>query len=311
MDTSSSNKEGALLALSNDLAAAVEEAGRAVVAIHARPRRPSSGILWRRGVVVAADHTIERDEEITITLPAGRSVPASLAGRDASTDLAVLRLDDAGEKVAELRDAATLKVGHLVLAVGRSGGNSLGASLGVISALGGAWRTWRGGQIDQFVRLDLAIYPGFSGSALVNSEGRIVGLNTSGLARGLAIGVPAATVNRVVTELLEKGHVARGYLGVGMQPVLLPAALQRKLNLPGNTGMIVVSLEPEGPAAQAGVLLGDILVALDASWISSTDDVQAKLGRERIGQSLSATLIRGGAAEQLSITVGERPRRAR
>src|SRR2546430_1172918 len=141
---------GALLALSNDLAGAVERAGRAVVAIYARPRVPSSGILWRPDVVVAADHTIKRDEEITVTLPDGRSVPASLAGRDLSTDLAVLKLQNADLPAAEIGDTASLRVGHLVLALGRSGGNSLGASLGVISNIIVARRSWRVGPIDQF-----------------------------------------------------------------------------------------------------------------------------------------------------------------
>ncbi len=300
---------GALLALSNDLAGAVERAGRAVVAIYARPRVPSSGILWRSDVVVAADHTIKRDEEITVTLPDGRSVPASLAGRDLSTDLAVLKLQNTDQPAAEISDTASLRVGHLVLALGRSGGNSLGASLGVISTLSGAWRTWRGGHIDQFVRLDLAIYTGFSGSALVDASGRVVGLNTSGLARGMALAIPTSTVNGVAEELLVKGHIARGYLGLGMQPVVLSHALQKKLGLPTNSALIIVSVEPDGPAEKAGALIGDVLVALDGTPVSDTDDVQAKLGREYIGKELTASILRGGAVAKLVIQVGERPRK--
>ena len=304
----SSDGGGALVAFSNDLASAVEKAGRGVVAIHGRPRVPSSGIHWRPGVVVGADHTIQRDEEITVSLSDGRSVHATLAGRDPGTDLAVLKLESADSPVVQIGDAATLRVGHVALSVGRSGGNDLGASLGVISALGDAWRTWRGGHIDRFIRLDLSIYLGFSGSALVDMRGDVVGLNTSGLARGMAIAIPAMTVSRVAGELLEKGHVARGYLGIGMQPVVLPKALQKSLNLSSNTGLIIVSVEPDGPAAKAGVLLGDVLIALDGDAVNHTDDVQAKLGPDRIGKTLTASLVRAGAPVQAKIQIGERPR---
>lgn len=304
----SSEGAGALLVLSSDLAGAVERAGRGVVAVYARPRVPSSGILWHPGVVVAADHTIKRDEEITVSLPDGGSVSAKLVGRDPSTDLAVLKLESKELPVVPIGDPKKLRVGHLVLAVGRSGGNNLGASLGVISALGDAWRTWRGGHVDQFVRLDLSIYLGFSGSALVDARGDVVGLNTSGLARGMGLAIPATTVSRVTAELLEKGHIARGYLGIGMQPVLLPKPLQKALNLPGNTGLIVVSVEPDGPAAKAGVLLGDVLVTLDGDALDDTDDIQAKLGPDRIGKSLAASVVRAGALAQVKIQIGERPR---
>src|SRR5690348_8125083 len=175
MTASSNETSGVLLGLSNDLANAVERAGRAVVAVNARHRTPSSGVHWRQGIVVTADHTVERDEEITVTLADGKTVPATLAGRDPGTDLAVLRVQGVEAAVAEIGDAAGLKVGHMVLAVGRPGEGGLGASVGVVSALGGPWRTWRGGQIDQLVRPDLTFYPGFSGGPLVDAQGRVVG----------------------------------------------------------------------------------------------------------------------------------------
>jgi S1-C subfamily serine protease len=297
----------ALLAFSDGLAGAVERAGRAIVAINARERIPSSGILWRAGVIATADHTIKREEELTVLLPDGRTVPATLAGRDPSTDLAVLKLDSTGITPAEIGDTASLKVGHLVLAVGRVSEHGPSASLGVVSATGGAWRTWRGGLLEQFVRLDLAIYDGFSGGPLVDLQGRVVGLNTSALSRGGALTIPTATVNRVVDEVLTRGHVQRAYIGVGMQPVQLPAALRQRLNLPNQYGVIVLSVEPEGPADKSGLLVGDVLVALGGAPVSDTDDVQAALGSERVGQPLDASLIRGGELMQLIITVGERP----
>lgn len=307
MSSSSSEMGSALLALSNDLASAVERAGSAVVAVNARRRIPSSGVHWRSGVIVTADQTVRRDEEITVTLPDGRTVPATLAGRDSSTDLAVLKLQNADLPTAEIGDTSSLKVGHVVLAVARPGENGLSASMGVVSALGGPWRTWGGGQIDQFVRLDISLYPGFSGGPLVDAAGRIVGINTSG-PRNMVLTIPASTVNRVVNQLVEKGRVARGYLGLGMQPVQLPDTLKNTLNLSSNSGVIVVSIEAGGPADKAGVLIGDILIALDGKAVRDTSEVLAMLGTECVGKTISAQIIRGGALVEVAIAVGERPR---
>ncbi len=311
METPTSEAADSLLALSNDLATAVERAGGATVAINARGRIPSSGVLWREGVIVSANHTIKRDEDITVMLPDGRAAPATLAGRDGGTDLAVLKLEAAGLDAPEIGDTSSLKVGHMVLAVGRVGESGPSASLGVISAVGDAWRTWRGGRIDKFVRLDLTIYDGFSGGPLVDVEGRIVGINTSGLSRGSALTIPTSTVYRVVDELLARGHIARAYVGVAMHPVGLPDALKTRLNLPGHGGVIVLSVEAGGPADKAGLLIGDVIVALGATPVNDTDEVQAALIPERVGQSLSASVIRGGEQVQLEITIGERPAKGR
>lgn len=293
----------ALLSLSNDLAGAVAHAGRAVVTVHARHRLPSTGVHWRPGVVVTAEHTVRRDEEITITTPDGRTRPAILAARDPGTDLAVMRIEDSELPTADLGDTGALRVGHMVLALGYGPR----ASWGVISALGGRWRTWRGGEIDQLLRLDLTLYPGFSGGPLVDARGRVVGLNTSGMSRSLRIAIPVTTVSRVIDELLTRGRVARPYLGIGTQPVRLPEALSRRLAVPVEGGLIVVNTEPDGPAARAGLLMGDIVVALDGTPVRDTDDVQAVLGAKPVGATLTASIIRAGAPTEISITVGERP----
>jgi len=293
----------ALLSLSNDLAGAVAHAGRAVVTVHARHRLPSTGVHWRPGVVVTAEHTVRRDEEITITTPDGRTRPAILAARDPGTDLAVMRIEDSELPTADLGDTGALRVGHMVLALGYGPR----ASWGVISALGGRWRTWRGGEIDQLLRLDLTLYPGFSGGPLVDARGRVVGLNTSGMSRSLRIAIPVTTVSRVIDELLSRGRVARPYLGIGTQPVRLPEALSRRLAVPVEGGLIVVNTEPDGPAARAGLLMGDIVVALDGTPVRDTDDVQAVLGAKPVGATLTASIIRAGAPTEISITVGERP----
>lgn len=299
---------GTLAGLSQDLAATVELVGRSVVAIHGRRRIPSSGIVWRPGVVATAAHTITRDEDISVTLASGRTTAATLAGRDPATDLAVLRLDDAAVPAAERGAAADLQVGRLVLALGRPG-PQLTASMGIISAVGGEWRTWQGGRIEQFLRLDLAIYDGFSGGPLVEAGGRVLGLNTSGLSRAMALALPAATVDRVADQLLASGRVSRGYLGVAVQPVQLPARLRERLGLAGRLGLVVVNLEGGGPAETAGLLLGDVLVALDGTGVEDPADLLAALAPDRVGRPVELRVVRAGELQTVAVTVGERPDR--
>lgn len=308
MVASSNETVSPLLNFSNGLAGAVERAGAAVVAVNARSRVPSSGVHWRQGVIVTADHTIEREEGITLTLPDGRQAQATLAGRDAGTDLAVFKVESTDLPAADIASEG-LKVGHIVLAVARPGETGLSASMGAVSAVGGAWRTWAGGQIDQLVRPDLTLYPGFSGGPLVDAGGRVTGINTSGLSRSMTLTIPTSTVDRVVDQLLTRGRIARGYLGLGMQRVRLPDSLTGPLGLPSADGLIVVSVEQGGPADQAGILVGDIIVALGGKPVSNTDDVQSVLGSDRVGQQVSVQLVRGGNRTELQVTVGERPQR--
>jgi S1-C subfamily serine protease len=181
--------------------------------------------------------------------------------------------------------------------------------MGVISAVADAWRTWRGGLIDSYVRLDLTLYPGVSGGAVVNAGAGLLGVATGALSRVAGVAIPLATVERVTRELLTKGRVTRGYLGVGLQPVELPEHLRSRLNLSGPGGLIVLNVEPLGPAEAAGVLIGDILVRLQDKPVCDTDHVQAALGAEAIGQTVKAVLIRGGELVELGIGVRERPGR--
>jgi S1-C subfamily serine protease len=297
----------ALLSLSNELAGAVERVAGAVVAVHARPRLPSTGVHWRPGIIVTADHTVRSDEDITVARPDGRTVAASLIGRDPGTDLAVLRVQDTDLPTADLGDPRSLKVGHIVLAVGYGPR----ASWGIVSALGGRWHTWRGGEIDQLLRLDLTLYPGFSGGPLVDVQGRVVGINTSGLSRQLELAIPVSTVARAADELIDKGRVSRGFLGVGLQPVRLPESLRRTLTAAPEIGLIVVSVHPDGPAAKAGLLLGDVLVTLDDTPVGAPEDVQAVVGARSVGSTITATILRAGAPAEARITVGERPPRRR
>lgn len=307
MVTSSDETTSTLLGLSNNLADAVESAGRSIVAVNARRHGPASGVHWKSGVIITADHVIEREENISVTLPSSETVPATLAGRDAGTDLAVLRVEGLDMPVAQIGDAEELRVGHIVLAVARPGEHGLGASWGTVSAVAGPWRTWSGGQIDRLVRPDLTLYPGFSGGPLVDAHGHVAGINTSGLSRNMTLTVPASTVNRVTEQLLSKGRISRGYLGVAMQGVRLPENQVSRNKLAGDRALIVVSIENDGPAERAGMLVGDILVTLAGKPVSNMEGVQNALDPQSVGQTINATVLRGGNPLDVSLTVGERP----
>jgi len=290
-----------LAALSQELAAAVERASQSVVAVHARPRFSSSGVFWRPGVIVTAEHTVRREEEITVTLPDGNNAPATLAGTDPGIDLAVLRVEYQGSPAGGPTTAVNPAPGHMALAIGRSENSGVNATWGIVSAVSGPWRTWRGGRLDAYIRLDLTFYPGSSGGLVVNAAGERLGIATSALSRIAGLAIPAANIDRAVDEILARGRVARGYLGVGLQPVELPDHQK---------GLIVLSLEAGGPAAKAGILIGDILVALGGRATADTEDVQLALEAYATGQSIEAAVVRGGVSQKLAVVIGERPQRS-
>jgi len=289
-----------LSALSNSLAAAVERAGRSVVAVDARPRFTSCGVLWRPDVIVTAEHTIRREEEITVTLPSGATQPATLAGSDPGTDLAVLKVSAPAAEPAVV-STAELRPGNLALAIGRSPDSGVNATLGIISAVSGSWRTWRGRRLDKYIRLDLNMYPASSGAAVVDTSGAVLGIATAALSRIAPLAIPVSTINRVLDEILTHGRIMRGYLGVGLRPVSVSDH---------QTSLIVLSVEPEGPAGKAGILVGDILVSLNGVAVADTDDVQTALETSGAGRTVETSLLRGGEPKRLTITVGERPRRS-
>ena len=293
--------EQTLGALSAGLAELTEQAGALAVAVEARSRMGSSGILWQQGVIVTADHAVRREEDIPVLLSDGSHVRAELAGRDPGTDLAILRFE--GGPVPKF-ESAKPRSGELVLSVGRHEPGVL-AAVGIISTAGGEWRTWRGGQLDTLLRLDISAYPRSSGSVVVDSAGRVVGMLTSGLTRTAPVAVPFATIERVAGELIQHGHIARGYLGVGLQPVLLPEKFSDVLGRKQRAGVIVLSVEPGGPAEGARIGLGDIFVELGGREVEDTDDVQAALAGA-IGQERTAVILRGGERVEVAIRVGER-----
>jgi S1-C subfamily serine protease len=305
-------KMSSLLALSNNLAEIVEQTGNAVVAVNAGKRVSPSGIHWRQGIVVTSDESLQSYEDITVTIADGSNVPVTLVGHDSSTDVAVFQLqntDISGVTVANIGDATTLKVGHLVLGLARSNEGDLRSAMGVVSIVTGAWRSMSGGKIDQFIRPDITLYRGFAGGPLVDTAGNVVGMNTTGR-RGTALTIPASTVNRVVDQLIAKGRITRGYLGVGMQPVRLPKNLQTSLNLTSSNGVIVVNVEPNSAADNAGVLIGDVLVTFDNAPVNGVGDVLMQLNSgELVGKSVNMQVVRGGALVEFTIVVGEKPLR--
>jgi len=290
-----SEPENPLIALSDHAARLVATVAGATVSVQAGRQMRSSGIHWRSGVIVTAEEVLEADDDIKVTLPDGREVPAALAGRDPTTDVAVLRVAPDGLAVAPTGDSAALRAGHVVIAVGSHGGSPV-ASLGIVSQVGGAWHSMRGGTIDALLRLDLRLGAGIEGGALVDTKGRVLGMVVSG-PRGRALAIPAATIDRAVDALLAKGYVGRGYLGAGLQP----------LRKGQGGGILVVSVDPQGPAARAGLLVGDIVTAWNATPISRVREVIHRLGPDSVGSAVDLSLSRGGAAAGLKVVIGERP----
>lgn len=290
--------------LSNALAETVAAVGPGVVRVDARDRLSASGIMWDNGVVVTSHHGVERDENLFVGLASGEKVSVTLAGRDPSTDLAVLRIQTNGIELPSWVEADNLRVGHLVLALGRPGGN-VRATMGIISALGDSWRTQQGGALDRYLQTDLVMYPGFSGGPLIDSEGRILGVNTSALLRGVSLAVPTATVNRVVQELLDHGRVRRAYLGVGAQPTRLPDGLASELQQ--ETGLLLVSVESGSPAEQGNLFLGDTIVSVNGQPVRHLDDLQANLGADQVGSTVPVRIVRGGQVLEVPVVLGDHP----
>jgi S1-C subfamily serine protease len=296
-----------LIELSNALAQTTENAAAAVVAVHTESRGSSSGIVVRAGVIVTSEHALRHDEEIQVTLPNGHVTPATLAGRDSSTDIAVLKCADAHTAVVEFGDAAALKPGNLTLVVGRTRASGPVAALAVVSLVSSERRTWTGASLAPYIRLDVGLQPTAVGGAVIDAQAKVVGLATPRFARFGAIAVPALTINKIAETLLKQGRIPRGYLGVGLQPLRLPNALRESLQREAKTAVIVLEVHTGCPADQAGIVIGDILVSLGGHSVTRLEDVQSILDEEAIGKALSLKFVRGGTVHEGSIVVAERP----
>ena len=286
---------------SNGLTTAVEKGGASTILVDARKRYPASGIAYAEDLVLTADHVVTREEDLKVLLSDGKSLAATVAGRDPGSDLALLRL---AEKVlTPAKTSSEVKVGQLVLALGRPDNAGMQASWGIVTAIAGPTRTHRGGLLDEYIQTETTPYPGFSGGPLVNTEGEVLGLNTSGLTRGSSLTIPVKMAWRVADELAKHGSVKRGYLGVRTQPVEIPeAALKRDQK----TGLLVMWLEENGPAQKGGLFVGDTLVAIAGQPVSDPDDLFAALNSDTVGKAVPVEVLRGGKAETVNVTVGER-----
>lgn len=297
-----------LIDLSNQLAGAVERGALSILAVHARPQLASTGVHWRDGLVVTTNGTVRRDRDITVTLPDGKRMDAALQGRDPSTDLAVLKVPAGALPVATLGDAGALRPGNLVLALARLDDTGPRAAFGAVSVVAGAWRPYGTGEIDRLILSDLNLYPGFGGGPLVDSAGQVVGINSGRLSRPYTTTLPGETVTRVIGQLASRGYVRRGYLGATMQPVELQQRLRSRLGLDRRGGLLVVTIEPEGPSAAGGLLVGDVIIGIGGKPVAEPDDVLKVLDGDTVGRTLPLELVRGGRLEQVEVLIGERPR---
>jgi len=288
---------------SKGLTSAVEKGGAGTVLVDARKRYPASGIAFAADLVLTADHVVTR-EDIKLILPDGKSLPATVAGRDPGSDLALLKL--AEKALTPAKTSTDVKVGQLVLALGRPNNAGMQASWGILTAIAGPARTHRGGLLDEYIQTETTPYPGFSGGPLVNTEGEVLGLNTSGLTPGSSLTIPVKVAWRIADELAKHGSVKRGYLGVRTQPVEIPEAARKSLQREQSSGLLVLWLEENGPAQKGGLFVGDTLVAVGGQPVSDPDDLFAALNSETVGKSIAVEVLRGGKPESVNVTVGER-----
>ncbi len=292
-----------LAALSNQMADAVEKIGPGLVTVYGRPRQPGSGVVYGKDLVLTADHVLQRDEDLTVETHDGRKLTAVLGGRDPGSDLAVLKVKDLG-----LEPAPTAvqpgRVGQLILAVGRPSSSGPMASIGIVSAIGGPLRTGRGMTLDQYIRTDAIPYPGFSGGALIDAAGAVLGIISTGLAGSIALAVPAAIAWRVADSLAKTGRIKRGFIGVSSQPVRLAENVRG--GRPQESGLLIVQVHDDSPAQKAGLLVGDIIVGVDGQPTTDTDDLLKLLSGERVGKPAGFEVVRGGVLQTVEVTIGER-----
>jgi S1-C subfamily serine protease len=294
-----------LMELSDALADAAELAGRSTVLVNARRRMPASGILFAPDLILTANHVIEKNEDITVIFGNGTEVPAEIAGRDAGTDLAVLKLMHPEGAVAEVTKSPA-RLGQIALALARPTREGIEASLGTVSAIGGPVQTGYGGMLERYYRTDSISYPGFSGGPLVAPDGTILGLNTSGLSGGAAITIPADVAWNTGETLAQHGQIKRGYLGIRSQTVDVPNASQDALKRQQATGLLIMSVEKNSPASQGGLMVGDILVALAGNPILHHDELFARLSGDVVGKATPLEILRGGQPQTINVVIGER-----
>jgi S1-C subfamily serine protease len=265
-------------------------------------KRPTSGILWRPDVVVASEQMLPEDAAALVVVQAGQTVNATLAGRDPSTNVAVLKLETPLQGVLPSA-AEPVRVGNLTLLVGADLHGRATGRLAMVHALGEAWHSMAGGRIDALIRLQTLL--GLDeGGPVLSLAGGLIGMSTSGPRRRTIV-IPTATIARVVDPLLADGRIARGWLGIGLQPVVIPDNFRQTAER--ENGLMVVGLAGGGPSETAGVLPGDIVLDIDGTPAGRPRALTASLGPDRIGQAVVLRLLRAGAVQTISVTIAARP----
>lgn len=284
-----------LFEISESMRALVDKTAQRVVAINPGNRNAASGILWRAGLIVSADEALGDDERFELAMPDGKDSTATVAGRDPSTDIALLRIEGNAGTMDTLKPASAVKAGHLAIAVGRGTYGDI-ASSGIVQECGESWRSWAGGLIDRRILLDLNLARRFHGGAVVDAIGDLIGLVAFAPHRR-ALVIPTPTIDRIAERLAAKGSLARGYLGIGLHP------LWRRQG----EGAIVVSLDENGPAKRAGMFVGDILTSWNGEPIRGVHDVFRKLGPDAVGSTVTLEVTRANQQTRVEVVVGERP----
>ena len=292
-----------LLSLSNQMADTVAAIAPSVVQVQGR-RRPASGVVYAADVVLTTVRALGREDGLRVRTHDGRALDAELAGWDPATGLAVLRAASLG--VASAAAAETpARVGHLAIAVARSWSNALTASAGIVSVIGGPLPTGRGRAIDEVIRTTAPMHDGFAGGAFVDTSGRLTGIATAAEIRGLAVVIPAAIAWKTAADVLQHGRLKRGYLGLAGQPVSLP---DRQRGTDGREqALLVVGVTAGSPADAAGLLIGDVMLDFDGHPVEAPEDLLDLLVGDRVGTSVRVRVLRGGAIQELTVRVGERP----
>lgn len=302
--TTGTNDTSLLRLLSNQMADAVEHVAPTIVLVNGRERQPASGVVYAPELVLTADHVLQQ-AEITIETHDKRKLAAQVVGRDAASDLAVLRVADLGLEAATA-SSENARVGQLIMAVGRTNEEGPMASSGVVSAIGGPLRNGRGVLLERYLRTDAIPYPGFSGGALIDMQGHVLGLLTTGLAQGLTLAIPMQNAITIAETLARQGHVKRGFLGISSQLVELPAAQRPDGTQEQEYGLLIVKVDENSPAQKGGIMLGDILIKLDGHAVRDSEDLQVILAGDRAGKTVPVEVIRGNQLHTLSVTIGQR-----
>ena len=286
---------------------AVDAVGPAVVRVEPERGGGSGVIFTPDGFVLTNSHVVHGAKEIAVTLPDGHEARADLVGDDPHTDLAVLRIDGTSLPYASLGDSRRLRVGQIAIAIGNPYGFHHSATAGIVSGLGRSLRARSGRLMDDIVQTDAALNPGNSGGALVTSRAEVVGITTATIlpAQGLCFAVASNTARFVATRLMTDGRIRRSYLGVGGQNTPVPRAQARANRLAVTSGVLVLSVEPDSPASRAGLLEGDVILALGDSPVSGVDDLHRYLSEERIGVTLPLTVLRRGRRVRCTVVPAE------